>query len=227
MSRSADQRRVLDRADAVVTTSAFSDEVMKELLHDQVPTVLIPNFGPGAGVPPLPLDKRSGWLTMGRLSPEKGFVELLNDWPEGIPLEIIGDGECWTQVSSIAQRRGMSLLPSMSREDLREKLPHYRGLAFPSRWPEVAPQVVVEAMRFGLPIVAYRENGVSTLVELADAGRSYDSSTSLAEAIQGVDECCGVMSQNALAYYERNWQPAVWLESMTRLYARLVNEKRS
>lgn len=221
-SRPRDGRFLLERADAVVTTSQASDGLIRAVVPFDLPTVVIPNFGADGGVAPRPAVGRSGWVAIGRLSAEKGFVELVRQWPPGRALTIIGDGPLDAEVREAAAGTGVDIRGSIPRQELREFLPSQLGLVFPSLWPEVAPQVVVEAMRVGLPVVASASNGVALLVESSGAGATYDAAGSLDEALQLVEGRCDEMSASASRYYHANWTPEIWLASMTELYERLI-----
>jgi glycosyltransferase involved in cell wall biosynthesis len=223
VGRRTDRRALLGRASAVITTSAASDRQLGQFLGPRVKRVLIPNFGPDDGIAPLGADERSGWLAMGRFSPEKGFVELLEVWPESVPLTMIGEGELAAAVRSVAGHKNVTVRGSLPIDDLRGMLPCFSGLVFPSRWLEVAPQVVVEAMRVGLPVVAYRRNGVADFVESTQTGLSYEDAEDLQVALRTIEEQCDEFSNRAADHYRRNWRPSVWLERMTGLYAGLIH----
>lgn len=222
ISRSGNRSRVLARADAVVATSSWSEAVLRRYTPASVQWTLIPNSGPDDGVNPRFGQDRARWLALGRFSPEKGFEQLLECWPRGYELDVIGDGTRSREVTAIASRKGVMVESSITREELRERLPTYLGLVFPSRWLEVAPQVVVEAMRVGLPVIAYEANGVSGLVQSTGTGRSYGDESSLQSALDQTQEDLDRYSQRAYDHYRRFWRPSVWLDSMTRLYERLA-----
>jgi glycosyltransferase involved in cell wall biosynthesis len=186
---------------------------------------MIPNFGADDGVDPLAAHDRAGWLALGRFSPEKGFEQLLQSWPESHHLDIIGNGDEVKNVCALAAQMGVKVESSVSREELRERLPRYFGLVFPSRWLEVAPQVVVEAMRVGLPVVAYEANGVSELVRSTDTGMSYEDRESLKQALDRTLEDLDGFSQRAIDHYRLRWRPSVWLDSMTGLYEDLKDQR--
>jgi glycosyltransferase involved in cell wall biosynthesis len=183
---------------------------------------MIPNFGADDGVDPLPAHDRAGWLALGRFSSEKGFEQLLQSWPQGHHLDIIGNGDEEKNIVALAARTGVRVESSVSREELRERLPRYLGLVFPSRWLEVAPQVVVEAMRFGLPVVAFEANGVSEMVCSTNTGKSYADSESLKQALDQTLGDLDGFSQRAINHYRLKWRPSVWLDSMTGLYEHLM-----
>ncbi len=221
-SRRRDRLNLLRRADAVVTTSEASGELLRTLLPFPMRGTMIPNFGPGEAVDPLPASQRDGWVALGRMSPEKGFRELVRDWPEGQHLTLIGDGEEQAEVWGAARGKSIAVLSTVPREELRTMLPRFTGLVFPSLWPEVAPQVVVEAMRVGLPVVADERNGVADLVVRSGAGGVYHDPTSLRSVMETVRADCDNLSDKSIRHYSRNWTPAVWLNSISELYAQVA-----
>ena len=223
LSRSRDGRYLLERADAVVTTSYSSDEVLRSLVSPGLRTVVIPNAGADEGQKPLRALDRSGWVALGRLSPEKGFAELVRDWPAGRALTLIGDGEEEGVIRSEIGKRSIDFRGSVPREELREMLPTFTGLVFPSLWPEAAPQVVVEAMRVGLPVVAHAANGVAGLVEDTGSGLAYSDAATLSAALSLVEIDCDAFSDRARHTYVANWTPEVWLRSIMDLYERLTS----
>jgi len=155
---------------------------------------------------------------MGRLSEEKGFLELIDAWPANERLTIIGSGPLEEQLTTTAETKGVAFQSALPISELREKLDMHEGLVFPSRWIEVAPQVVVEAMRVGLPVVAYAANGIAELVTNTRTGLAYKDSQSLHSALEKIRSDLGGYSARALAYYRDHWSPDIWLESMARLY---------
>lgn len=221
VSRSNFQRAVLHAADALVTTSHASDAEIKRLIDSSLKTTLIPNPGPDEGVAPNKKAVRSGWVAMGRLSPEKGFLELIESWPNGESLDIIGSGPLADQIEFAIRGTGITQSESLPLSELRDALKSYVGMVFPSRWIEVAPQVVVEAMRVGLPVVAFEGNGVSSLVQDSGTGVSYRDASTLATALETIRADIDGFSARAFDFYRREWNPARWLSSMTELYRRV------
>ena len=225
ISRASDQRAVLARADAVVTTSAASDRVLREIVDMPLTAHVIPNFGDGEGVAPLPAAQRSGWIAMGRFTEEKGLLDLVRDWPDSADLTVVGSGEQEAAIRDAAAGRPISVMGTMPREDLRRLLPQFVALVLPSKWVEVAPQVVVEAMRVGLPVVAFEANGVAELVASSGAGAVYRDRASLAAALADVEASCDAMSARAGEHYARYWRPEAWLTAMTGLYERVIADR--
>lgn len=211
-------RNFLDKVDRIIVTSPGSARILADHLPGTARLELIPNFGSGDPQQPFVSQERNAWLAMGRFTPEKGFLELIRSWPSGTPLVVIGDGPQREALVSAASGKAVEIRPSMSIDELRRVVPGHRGLVFPSLWPDVAPQVVVEAMRVGLPVVAHRANVVADLVNETGAGASYDDTASLSSALETVSANLALMSARAVKTFEREWTQTAWLTRIEAVY---------
>jgi glycosyltransferase involved in cell wall biosynthesis len=222
ISRNGPALATLSELAAVVTTSASSDSLIRQFAPG-LETRLIRNFirVDKATVPVV--EPNNSWIALGRLSPEKGFLELIEDWPEGESLDLVGDGPERLAVETLAATRGISFTPSIPREEMRIRLGQYQALIFPSRWPEVAPLIVVEAMRLGLPVIAHELNGVSQIVKETGAGLSYHNAVSLRAALHETRRHRGEFSARARNAYERLWSKYAWLSATQALYSELLS----
>jgi glycosyltransferase involved in cell wall biosynthesis len=128
-----------------------------------------PSASPAAGPPRV--------LSVARMVPEKDHDTLLAAFhllapahPEA-ELWLVGDGPRLAEVKDLARR----LLPGdrvkflPTREDLRPLLQQASLLVLSSQ-TEALPNVVLEAMAAGLPVVATRVGGVPELVEINRTG---------------------------------------------------------
>lgn len=218
LSRARDRRNLLWRADAVVTTSPFADNVMKRFIGPSFKTRLIPNFGNYNSEDLEPQEPNDRWMALGRFSPEKGFVELVEQWPENEQLFLFGEGTQRSELEQKAKNKNIVISKPIARKDMRNLLKGSLGLVFPSRWFEVDPQVVVEAMALGVPVVALHGNATADIVTDSGAGAVYGAGQSLEAALNRVRLDREMMSGAAILEYSRRWTPSVWLASMTALY---------
>ncbi|AWB08199.1 glycosyltransferase family 4 protein (plasmid) [Azospirillum humicireducens] len=180
------------RSSAVVANSEGLADLARRFAPDQ-PVAIIPNgvdavrFSPaGAG----PVDAgndgdRLSLLFVGRVVRQKGLdvlFEALASLPSGtrgrIGLTIVGDGPARPELEAQAARLGLSERVAFRGWLGRDELPAaYRAadaFVFPSR-DEGMPNVVLEAMAAGLPVVATRIAGNRDLVVEEETGLMLDA----------------------------------------------------
>jgi glycosyltransferase involved in cell wall biosynthesis len=135
-------------------------------------------------------------LTVGRMSAEKGHADLLHavallrekDLP-GFRVVLVGDGPEQENLQQLASRLGIT--PLIVRTGFQRNVAPYYGIAdifvLPSH-SEGSPNVVLEAMAAGLPIVATSVGGVPEIIENGRTGILVSSRNpaALAEALKTV-----------------------------------------
>jgi glycosyltransferase involved in cell wall biosynthesis len=162
---------LLARADRVIAVSETQRAIYVEAGLSPEKTEVIPNFvpdnldpgrGDGRG--------RQGWLAVGRLSPEKGFLEILADWPDDVSITVIGDGPLRDLVRQACGAPGRRFLGPLPRREVVRRMGTHIGLVVPSRWFEACPLVYVEALAAGLPVLAWDPCSVASMVRRDGTG---------------------------------------------------------
>lgn len=111
------------------------------------------------------------WLSVGRLEPQKAHdlavravAELLEAGHE-LRLVIVGEGGQMEMLESLRSRLGLEGRVSLlgHRKDVRELMLAADGMLLASRW-EGLPNVILEALVAGLPVVATDVGGVRELI---------------------------------------------------------------
>lgn len=173
----------------IVFTSFAKDQfIANGLLPDRLhikPNFLADDPGVGSG--------RGGYaLFLGRLSEEKGVLELLKTWHRmdlSAPvLKIAGDGPLSDTVADSARRHPrIEYLGRVERERANQLLEAAGLLLLPSICFEGMPLAAIEAMAAGVPIVASALGGLAEIVH-ADLGCLVppNNATELANAVQRV-----------------------------------------
>jgi len=116
-------------------------------------------------------------LFVGRLDPQKGTMSLLEAFGAlaerraGVHLLLVGAGPLENAVRSWIGEHGMDLRVHLAgrRDDIPELMRASDCLVLPSRW-EGMPNVVLEAMAAGLPVVATRVEGTEELIRHEETG---------------------------------------------------------
>lgn len=110
------------------------------------------------------------YLMVGRLSPEKGFdnvIRAVAKMPQ-IKLRIAGTGPDEARLKQLVTTLAASnvtFLGFLSKERLQAERSHAMALIVPSVWYENAPGVALEAMAEGLPVIASKIGGLPEQVE--------------------------------------------------------------
>jgi Glycosyltransferase len=133
-------------------------------------------------------------LYVGRLSPEKGLVDILNalEKTSNITLSIIGSGtdSYVNNLKRIIQENGLDERVNFLGyikwgEDLFEKFADYHSLILPS-YSEGLPLVIVEAMSMGLPVIASNVGGIKEIIMNGENGIVF-SPGNLNEIIESIN----------------------------------------
>ncbi len=131
-------------------------------------------------------------LFVGRLHPGKGLRFLIDALPM-IPearLTVVGEGEERASLEALAHGLPVMFVGSKSFSEMGELYRRTSVAVFPSMLEEGLPNVVLEALAFGRPVVATRKGGVVDLVENGVNGALVHATdpTALATAINTVLE---------------------------------------
>lgn len=211
---------LLERANCVVVLNEVQRHLYAQAGVDLGRLRVVPNFlrgmsQPGAGGGP--------WLFVGRLTPEKGILELLELWPRDKPLLIVGDGPLMGKVRALAAGT-VEVLGAQPPDRVRDLLRQARGLVFPSLWFEGFPMVYLEALAAGTPVLAWEPSSVAAMV------RRHGTGLVVGNVISDLEEAerrfPGLRS-HARAVFEDEFTEASWLDAMTSLYREVVAGSRS
>jgi glycosyltransferase involved in cell wall biosynthesis len=194
-------------------------------------------YPPGRRLPPgrvgLPEDRRI-LLFVGRLHRQKAVDWLLSLAPrflDRLPqhdLVLAGDGPQRLELEHLATRRGIAHRIRFLglRDDIPDLLAAADLLVLPSLW-EGMPNVVLEAMASGLPVVATRAAGVMELLgPLADQQTiPFGDGQALTDAILRIAEQPGLASALGQANRQRATDQFS-LDRMIQAYAELYQKAR-
>lgn len=205
---------------------ALTDFARTRLLQGGLPperTVVKPNFAIDPGPRSNPPSASERILYVGRLSPEKGVVPLVEAWEAArlrdTELVIVGSGpqEDETRAKSGTSVRLLGRLPP---DEVRKEMLRARALVVPSLSYEGQPTVILEALAAGLPVWctergALRETAGRGGVSLGDG-----QMTTLVDALQRLNEDALVNRVGAAAReeFEQRYTPEKAIEDLREIY---------
>jgi len=172
------------------------------------------------------------WLFVGRISPEKGLVNLLDIWPRDEALAVVGDGPQRQAAEKVASERQLTarFLGQCDSQEVNQLMSQSPGLVFPSKALEGAPLVYGEAMQAGLPLVAAEGSTLATQTTADETGMTFSWSEhgSLDSALTATRMGRPALSNRARQVYLDRYTPEAWIDQVNRIYeAAIANHKRS
>jgi len=209
---------------------ALTGQARDQLLAGGLPpdrTAVKPNVVPDPGPRRLPPSRSTTVLFVGRLVPEKGVAQLVDAWAlrdrGPLRLLILGDGPLRAELTA---RRvpGVEVAGPRDSGDVQAAMLSARALAFPSRWAEPCPMVVLEALAAGLPLLAADVGGVPELAPPAArvALPAPGDAAAWSVALHGLGDPAGLDAAGVAARdrWSSAFSPPVGLRALEAAYAR-------
>ncbi|WP_339377992.1 glycosyltransferase family 4 protein [Calothrix sp. NIES-2100] len=131
---------------------------------------------------------------VGRIAPEKGIEDAVAAAKiTGIPLKIFGliqDVPYWEKICQDYPDAPIEYRGFLPTHELQQELGQCRALLVTPRWIEAYPNVALEALACGVPLISYRRGGLTEIVQEGKTGFLVepDSVQGLVEAIHRLDE---------------------------------------
>ena len=218
------QRRVhVPAVDAWVAGSRYVAEryaqagILSSVLA--LPVLVPPELG-------VPFRERRGVAYVGRLSAEKGVLDLLELARRAPQLEVTlaGSGPLAPRLESAARDlTNLRLAGQVQPAQVWALLARSRLLAVPSRWSEPVSLAALEAMGLGTPVVAYAVGGLAE--QVSRAGGGVLTSPAPAELamqcarLHDDEQRWSALSAAGASHVARAHNPTRYVEALTRIYA--------
>lgn len=177
------QKFLAKRMDKIITPSIYFKAILASWGVDLKKIMVAPNFCPQIPadwvLPKFEAQKQVGLsgfliLAVGRLIPLKGFTELISVMPkiiEKIPqakLAIVGEGPEEQKLNLLIKSLGLENQVFLNGQKSKKELSIYyqaTDVLVLNSWHDTFPNVVLEAMVFGLPALASRVGGLPEIIE--------------------------------------------------------------
>lgn len=215
--------RLLSRADRVIVLSPRAQDLYAGFGLPISRSTVIPNFvadfGYSPGLPP-----GDEWVYIGRLTEEKGILNLLKHWPKSERLKIFGDGPLRSEVES-AVRGNVRYLGQLGHDKIPAALSEARGLVFPSQWAEGLPLVYAEALASGRVVVAKSGNSAADDAAINGTGEVFQDWTDMGRALSKAAANPTARSLVSRQHFERSYSREIWLQRTLDLYESLAETK--
>jgi glycosyltransferase involved in cell wall biosynthesis len=175
---------------------------------------------------------RSGFVSVGRLSPEKGIQTAVRAWvdrelPE--PYTLVGAGPLEESLAQASLEnpavRGVGLQP---RDAVAKYLTDALALIFPSECYENFPVTLVESFAMGTPVIASRHGAMMEIVEHGKTGLLFTPGDphDLAEKVRWAASHpidMAAMGDNAQRVYAEKYTPERNIRQLVSIYRDAMN----
>lgn len=175
-----------------------------------------------------PTTPKEGAIYIGRLSPEKGVLGLLQAWHDiDYPLTVVGDGPQMAEARR-AGRSQVKFLGNRSHDDVLRLIEQSAFLVFPSEWYEGFPLTLLESMAVGRAAVASdlgprREMVTDGQTGLLYRSRDIQDLRSKVRRLISDRNLRATMGAAARRVYLAKYTPATNYEMLIRIYEEAVD----
>jgi glycosyltransferase involved in cell wall biosynthesis len=143
--------------DVVIALTPFAASILERSSVPRERLMVKPNTVPDPGPRARPPSESDVVLFVGRLSEEKGILDLVEAWkvasPSGLRLVVLGDGRLRGEVADRSVGRPIQVVGGVDAAEVRRWMLSARAIAVPSRNFEGMPMVLVESAAAGVPAV--------------------------------------------------------------------------
>lgn len=172
-------------------------------------------------------EREQFWIYAGRLSPEKGILDLIRHWPADRELRVVGTGTDEQACRKASVGKKVKFEGQMDRDSLQILLSKATGLVFPSTCQENSPLIYLEALSWGLPVVALVGNVVADDVAQSGTGIVVNFFAEFERAVVAVEAERKSYSEAARSRFFRRFGPEAWRVQIEGLYEKILASKDS
>jgi glycosyltransferase involved in cell wall biosynthesis len=235
----AENRFMKTRVSRLIAVSSYIREVLLTNGFPRTKIRVLPNFTRLNFKPVDALDENIV-LYVGRLTPEKGLIELIDSLKlTTVPTKLLvvgrdgalGHSDFHKQVVQRASEAGIEIEIQgwLVGDDLRRAYARARVVAFSSTWPEPFGLVGIEAMTAGKPVVGFDCGGVRQWLDHERTGfivphGDLAGFAKRIDQLMGDDLLRGLMGAAARATAKARFSPDAHIQSLLGIYTEVLNE---
>lgn len=211
-------------ANAVIALSRFAQGHLLDYGFRPEQVTVLPNFSP-LQAPAVDVKNGEYVAFAGRLNAAKG-VDLLHECARqsDVPIRIAGDGDpAWNNDAA----DNVEYVGLLSRDEMLDFYRKASCVVVPSRWYEMCPLVILEAMSLGIPVIASEIGGLPELVEHGENGLLFrpGDTGDLATQMQRLWSDPALRSRLGAAARRKaraSYSPDAYFIGITDLYRRII-----
>ncbi|WP_394277115.1 glycosyltransferase family 4 protein [Luteococcus sp.] len=166
---------------------------------------------------------------VGRLTHEKGILQLIEQLPEEYGLDVLGDGPLRPDVESLADGVRIVFHGQQPPGEVLHAMQSSAALVIPSLWSEGVPTTALEALSSGTPVVVSKHVASAEDLTEGGAGEIYDPAepSHLRNALEKVAAARDGYSSAGLSLHRRRFSRAAWLQEIESVYSAVAEQAES
>lgn len=212
--------------DRFISPSKFLANLVKKRVESKTIEIL-PNFSDK--LDDLETNKAEYYLYFGRISNEKGVLELVDIFKElKFNLIIIGSGDQEDILKrKIAGIENISFLGPKREKELFSYVLNAKFVIQPSKGFENCPMAVIESFTYNTPVIAADHSGFKDLIQQKKTGFLLDFTNfkKVKNSILEIDkEDVSLLKQNIGAFYQKNLKKEIHISRIIEIYKQLLQK---
>ena len=211
--------------DTYISPSRFLANLIQNRVDKEI--VVIPNFTQDQLESLNDKKDREYYLYYGRISEEKGVLELIEIFKQAkLNLLIIGKGPIEEDVINITKSTpNIDFLGPKYGDELFEFVKKSKYVVQSSKWYENCPMTIIESFSLSVPVIGSNHSGFKDLIEDGKTGYLIDFNN-ISETISRIQEIdkkdISDMKENVSDYYNSNLSEHVHLGKILTVYNKLL-----
>ena len=131
--------------------------------------------------------EKKNLIYVGRLSKEKGIIELIKRFPNDVILDIYGEGPQENEIKSLLyNKKNIKFYGKIQNKYVKSLISNYKYLICNPIWYENNPLTIIEAYSVGVPVIAPDIGGINEMI--LDKQLILDESKKINEIVNVPDE---------------------------------------
>jgi glycosyltransferase involved in cell wall biosynthesis len=213
--------------DTYISPSKFMADLVKNRVHKEI--IVIPNFTKTKTNLNQEISAENFYLYYGRISEEKGILELLDVFMENnLQLVIVGKGALDENVNEkIKSSKNISFLGPKYDEDLFNIVKRAKYVIQPSKGFENCPMTVIEAFSLGVPVIGPNHSGFKDLIQDGKTGyliNFNNKSETISRILEIERRDVSFMKKNVSEYYESNLSESIHIDRILKVYNNVLSQ---
>jgi len=209
--------------DRFISPSKFLANLVKKRVPKTIE--ILPNFSDK--LEDLKANKADYYLYFGRISNEKGILELVDIFRElRFNLIIIGSGDQEDILKTkIAEIKNISFLGPKREKELFSYVANAKYVVQPSKGFENCPMAVIESFTYNTPVIAGDHSGFKDLIQHKKTGFLLDFTNfkKMKTSIVEIDkEDVNLLKQNIDMFYQKNLKKEIHIKNIIEIYKQVL-----